>query len=118
VTARWAILTGRLLIAMLFVAGAVQKAVAPEAAGQLLTDRGLPEWLVWPALAFNAAGAFCLVSGLWLGPVALLLALYCMATSVCHFIPEDPWQMSIFVKNWAISGGLLILFGLQYESDR
>jgi len=38
-----------------------------------------------------------------------LLAAYCVVTSVFHFIPSDGWQMSIFIKNWAIAGGLLAL---------
>ena len=41
---------------------------------------------------------------------ALALAAYCAATSAFHFIPGDGWQMSIFVKNWAIAGGCLALF--------
>ena len=76
------LIAGRLLLAMLFVAGAIQKAVAPEGASALLAGFTLPVWLVWPAALF---------------------------TSVFHFIPDDPWQMSIFVKNWAIAGGLLVL---------
>ncbi len=75
----------------------------------LLAGRGLPEALVWPALAFDAAAGAALVLGVAVRPVAGLLALYCMAVSVFHFIPADPWQMSIFVKNWAIAGGLLVL---------
>ncbi|WP_111537177.1 DoxX family protein [Palleronia aestuarii] len=100
---------GRVLLAGLFVAGAVQKAVSPEIVEGLLAGYGLPAWLAWPALAFNAFGAIALVCGFWLGPVALALAIYCMLTSVFHFVPEDGWQMSIFIKNWAIAGGLLIL---------
>jgi putative oxidoreductase len=102
-------LAGRILIAALFAAGVVQKVLAPELAAGLLTDRGLPGWLVWPALALNAA----LVAGLLWPPTvrgaAIVAALYCMVTSYFHFLPEDGWQMSIFIKNWAIAGGLLIL---------
>jgi putative oxidoreductase len=36
-------------------------------------------------------------------------AAYCAATSLFHLQPQDGWQMSIFVKNWAIAGGLLSL---------
>lgn len=107
---RLALLVGRLLLAALFVAGAVQKGIAPQAAQALLGDHGWPTVLVWPALAFNALGALCLISGLWLAPAALTLSVYCMVTSLFHFLPDDPWQMSIFVKNWAIAGGLLVLF--------
>jgi putative oxidoreductase len=101
-------LAGRILIAALFVAGAVQKFLAPEAAQGLLAGFGLPGWLVWPALVLNAGLA---VGLLWPRMVraALAAAVYCAATSVFHFQPDDGWQMSIFVKNWAIAGGLLVL---------
>ena len=107
---RAAYVAARWLIAALFAAGAVQKALDPGAAGALLVGRGLPEILVWPALAFNAAAAVLLVANLRVAPLALMLAAYCGATSVFHLIPDDPWQMSIFVKNWAIAGGCLALY--------
>ncbi len=100
---------GRCLLAALFAAGAVHKAVSPGDAMGLLAGMGLPGWLVWPALAFNAAGAAALVTGRWLRPMAFALAAYCAGTSAFHYLPDDPWQMSIFVKNWAIAGGLLVL---------
>lgn len=105
-----ALLTGRLLLALLFLAGAIQKAVSPQDTELLLEGVGLPSILVWPALVTNAIGAFCLITGIWLAPATLVLASYCLVTSVFHFIPAEPWQMSIFVKNWAIAGGLLVLF--------
>jgi len=58
---------------------------------------------------FNAALALGLVVGPRLRLWALLGAGYCVVTSLFHFIPADGWQMSIFVKNWAIAGGLLVL---------
>ena len=91
---RIAIVTGRLLLAALFVAGFVQKLVDPAAAQGLLSDRGLPVFLVWPAMLFNGVAAISLIFGLWLAPMSATLALYCMATSIFHFIPDDPWQMS------------------------
>ena len=100
---------GRVLIAGLFAAGAVQKAIDPTAAQGLLTEAGLSAWLVWPALMFNAIGALLVIAGFQLRLVGRALALYCIATSFFHLIPSDPWQMSIFVKNWAIAGGCLIL---------
>lgn len=100
---------GRCLLAGLFAAGAVQKAFAPAVAGALLTGAGLPQWLVWPAAAFNAIAAVLLVAHLYLRPLGRALALYCLATSLFHLVPSDPWQMSIMVKNWALAGGCLIL---------
>lgn len=104
-----ATLIGRLLIAALFIAGTLQKAANPLAVETLLANRGWPEALVWPALVFNLGAAVALILGWQVRPVALLLAAYCGVTSLFHFIPADPWQMSIFVKNWAIAGGCLIL---------
>ncbi|NKB28156.1 MAG: DoxX family membrane protein [Rhodobacteraceae bacterium] len=99
---------GRFLLAALFIGGAVQKALDPIPAQDLLAMQGWPVWLIWPALLFNAAGALALILGVALRPAAALAA-YCAVTSLFHFIPDDPWQMTIFVKNWAISGGLLVL---------
>lgn len=104
-----AIFAGRVLIAVLFLGGAVQKMMNPDAAGALLTDAGLPFELVWVALVFNAVAGVALIVGIGVAPVAALLAVYCGVTSFFHLIPDDPWQMSIFVKNWAIAGGCLIL---------
>jgi putative oxidoreductase len=104
-----ALLLARLLLAVLFLGGAVQKLVDPAQVTGLLEGWGLPGWLIWPALAFNAGAGVALVLGRGVGPVAVLLAAYCGVTSVFHLIPSDPWQMSIFVKNWAIAGGCLAL---------
>ncbi len=105
----WLDLTGRMLLAVLFAAGAVQKATDPGPAQGLLAGMGLPGWLVWPALGFNAALAVGLVFGPRVRLWALAGAGYCIVTSIFHFLPADGWQMSIFVKNWAIAGGLLVL---------
>lgn len=104
-----AVLVGRVLIAALFLGGAVQKSLAPGATMELLADRGWPVWLVWPALAFNALAGLALIAGVQVRVVATLLALYCAVTSLFHYLPDDPWQMTIFVKNWAIAGGCLVL---------
>ena len=103
------LLGARVLIALLFLGGAVQKAFSPADASALLAGFGLPVGLVWAALGYIALAALALVAGVAVRPVALSLAAYCAVTSVFHFIPDDPWQMSIFVKNWAIAGGCLAL---------
>jgi putative oxidoreductase len=105
-----AVLTGRILIAMLFIGGAVQKGSDPSAVEGLLASRGWPMGLVWPALAFNLGAGAALILGVWMRPMALLLAGYCAVTSLFHFLPDDPWQMTIFVKNWSIAGGCLVLY--------
>ena len=115
---RLAWIGGRWLIALLFAAGAAQKALDPGPAGLLLAGLGLPRWLEWPALAYDAAVAVALVGGWRVAPVALSAAAYCAATSVFHLVPDDPWQISIFVKNWAIAGGCLSLAVAAAGRDR
>ena len=104
-----AVLVGRCLIAALFIGGAVQKGADPTAVRSLLAGMGWPVWLIWPAMIFNGGAAIALILGIAMRPVAIALALYCGVTSIFHYLPDDPWQMSIFVKNWAIAGGCLIL---------
>ena len=104
-----ALFVGRALIAVLFLGGAAQKVLSPADAQSLLAAHSLPVALIWPAMALNLAAGLLLVLGVYIRPLALVLALYCAVTSFFHLIPDDPWQMSIFVKNWSIAGGCLIL---------
>lgn len=104
-----ATLTGRFLIAALFLGGALQKGTDPSAVQSLLAGMGWPIWLIWPAMAFNLVAGLSLILGIATKPVAAALAVYCGVTSIFHYLPADPWQMTIFVKNWAIAGGCLIL---------
>lgn len=103
------LIAGRLLLSALFLAGGVQKLIDPTPAMILLEGFGLSGILVWPAAVFNLVAALLLIAGRFVVPVARSLAVYCLVTSVFHFIPSDGWQMSIFIKNWAIAGGLLAL---------
>ncbi len=102
-------LFGRILLALLFLAGAIQKALAPKVAGGLLEGLGAPGWLVWPALGLNLLLALGLLLPRTVRRAALTAAGYCALTSLFHLQPQDGWQMSIFIKNWAIAGGLLAL---------
>ena len=102
-------LAGRILIAALFLSEAVQKALAPQLVEGLLAGVGAAGWLVWPALGLNLVLAVGLLWPPTVRTAALVAAGYCALTSLFHFLPQDGWQMSIFVKNWAIAGGLLVL---------
>ena len=103
-------LTGRMLIALLFIAGAVQKATDAGPVQQMIGSLGLPPWLVWPVALFDLVAAIGIVAGPGVRVWAVLLALYCLLTSWFHWqLRIDPWQVTIMVKNWAIAGGLLIL---------
>ncbi len=103
-------LAGRILIAFLFFAGAIQKVVDPAPAQAMIALIGLPASLIWPIALFDLVAAICLVIGPGIGRWALIMAAYCIFTSWFHWqLRADPWQVTIMVKNWSIAGGLLIL---------
>jgi putative oxidoreductase len=103
-------LSGRLLIALLFLGGAAQKLGDPTPVATMIASFGLPTWMVWPVAAFNLIAALGLIFGPGVRTWALILAAYCIFTSYFHFqLRADPWQITIMVKNWSIAGGLLIL---------
>jgi putative oxidoreductase len=103
-------LVGRILIALLFLGGAVQKFTAPGEVEAMIASVDLPIWLVWPVAVFNFVAALGLVLGPGVARWALVLAAYCIFTSYFHWqLRADPWQVTIVIKNWAIAGGLLIL---------
>ncbi len=103
-------LIGRILIALLFAAGALQKVTDPQAVTAMLVSVDLPGWMIWPIALFNLAAAFGLIFGPRIAGWAMVLALYCIGTSWFHWqLRADPWQVTIVIKNWAIAGGLLIL---------
>ena len=103
-------LIGRLLIALLFLGGALQKVTDPQPVMQMIASIYLPPALVWPVALFDLVAFFGLLVGPGVRIWALVMAGYCMFTSYFHWeLRADPWQVTIFVKNWAIAGGLLIL---------
>ncbi len=103
-------LVGRLLIALLFLGGAVQKVFDPAPVRGMIAGLGLPPDLIWGVALFNLAGAILLITGPGVRRWAVALAAYCLFTSYFHWeLRADPWQVTIMVKNWAIAGGLLIL---------
>lgn len=109
----WVNLAGRVLLAFLFLAGALQKVTDPAPVMQMIGWLWLPTWLVWPLAAFDLVAAIGLVCGPGARGWGVVMAGYCVFTSWFHWhlytMTADPWQVTIVVKNWAIAGGLLIL---------
>ena len=106
----WLNLAGRCLLAVLFLGGAVQKLADPAPVTAMIEGIGLPGGLIWPVAVFDLVAGLGLILGPNVRVWALMLAVYCLFTSLFHWqLRADPWQVTIVVKNWAIAGGLLVL---------
>jgi len=113
---RYLPVVGRVLIAAIFVLGGFGKITAPAMTQGYIAAVGLP----LPAIAYAIAvivelgGGILLVVGYQTRLVALVLAVFCVATAFgFHSNFADQNQMINFMKNIAMTGGLLqvVAFG-------
>ena len=103
-------LPARVLMSLLFLASGFGKLAAVGATQQYMTAYGVPAVLLWPAAALELSGGVLLVLGLWLRPLALVLAGWCLLTAaIFHTAFSDQVQMVMFLKNMTMAGGFLIL---------
>jgi putative oxidoreductase len=124
------VMIGRVLLGMLFVAAALFKLKGAVDAGGLknlagyISSRGLPyaEIIAPATIAFELIGGLALIFGFFVMPVAALMAAFC-AVSALFFhnfwsFPADQLtnQFNHFIKNAALTGAFLILFGNRLRS--
>jgi putative oxidoreductase len=104
---------GRLMIALLFIVAGANKLADIAGTQNMIASVGLPAGLAIPAALFEIGAGLALVFGVLTRLVALLLALFCLATAFFfHNDFVDPAQATALLKNLAIAGGLLCLCGL------
>lgn len=123
---RYLPLLGRALIALPFIFSGIGKLAAPAATIGYISSVGLPlpqlGWII--ALAVELGLSTLLLLGYRVRPVAIALALYCLATAIFfHRNFAEQNQMINFFKNIMILGGLLqiVYFGagpLSFEAAR
>lgn len=104
------IVAARIMLATLFLAGFAQKLVDPAPVRGMLGMAGLPGWTIWPVALFDLIAGLALAFGWRVVHWALALAVYCLCTIWFHWmLSDDPWQVTIMVKNFALAGGCLAL---------
>ena len=113
---RYLPLLGRVLIGAPFILSGLSKLTAHEATVGYISSVGLPlpqlGWLI--AIIVELAGGVLLVLGYRARLVALVLALFALATAIFfHRNFADQNQMIHFLKNVMLAGGLLqiVYFG-------
>jgi putative oxidoreductase len=124
------IVIGRVLLGALFVVAGLNKLKTGFDAGSLeqlakyIAGRGLPQpqALAYAAVAFEIVAGLALIFGFFVLPVSALLAAFCLVTALFFhnfwtFPAEQmPNQMNHFVKNMALTGAFLVLFGSRLRS--
>ena len=112
----YAALAGRMGLAAIFLISGFGKLMSPEMTQSYIAAAGLPMPQVgyWLAVAIELLGGAALVLGLSTRAVAIGLAVFTMVAAFgFHANFADQGQMIQFLKNVAISGGLLqvVAFG-------
>ena len=106
----WAEAPARCLMALLFLVSATTKVTEPAAIQAYMHAYGVPEWLVWPAAAWEYAAGALLLIGSYIRPVSVLLAGWCVLTaSIFHTEFSSLDQLMNFFKNMTMAGAFLTL---------
>ena len=109
--ATFAPLMARILIGAIFLAAVVGHLGDVAGFTSFMASGGLPAFLAWPAIVFELVLGVSIIVGFQTRIMALLGAGFCVVTAVLyHFDPANPTQMIMFLKNFAIAGGFLMLF--------
>jgi len=93
-----------------------QAAWAPEALA--VGVRQAAPLLAWSAIGFELVGAFCLVTGFKKEFGAALLIAFLVPTTLLFHPPQDPAQLTQFLKNLGLIGGLLLVVASVGRSEK
>lgn len=103
-------LSGRSLLAGLFLISGVGKLSAFEATAGYMSSVGAPASLLPAVIATEVGGAIAVMLGFKTRLVSVLLAAFTLLTAVLfHADFGDQMQQIMFLKNVSIAGGFLIL---------
>jgi putative oxidoreductase len=111
---KYALLTGRILLAAIFILSGLDKMANPEPAQAMLANAHLSPSLVWPAIFVEFVGGVLLAFGYGTRIAAVMLAAFTLAAGlIFHYVANDAEQANNFFKNAAIIGGLsyVVAFG-------
>jgi len=107
----YAIVVGRVLLGALFLVAGITKATGIDGTAGMIESAGLPMPMILPYLTvlIEVVGGAALILGYKAKSAAWVLALFTvLATLVYH--TDFPSQMTAFLKNGAIIGGLLYVY--------
>lgn len=101
---------GRILLAHIFLLAGVNKITGYTGTQAYMEAMGIPGVLLPLVILLEIGGAVALIAGWQTRLAAYALALFCIVSAlIFHNQLGDQMQMLLFMKNWAIAGGLLLL---------
>lgn len=105
------LLVARVVLAALFIMAGLGKLGDVQGFAGYMASGGIPAALAWPAVLFEIAAGLAILVGFQTRIAALSLAGFSVVAALLyHFQPADQLQMALFLKNFAIAGGFLLLF--------
>lgn len=106
------ILVARLFLAQIFLLSGLGKLGAAYVGTQgYMEAMGVPGMLLPLVIALEIGGSLALIAGVFTRWAALALAGFCIVGAVIfHRNLSDQIQMIMFMKNFAMAGGLLLLY--------
>lgn len=119
-----ALLVGRILASAIFILSGFGKATAMAGTVAYLTRQGvpLPGLTYYAVVAIELGGGLLFLLGFQTRLVALILALFCVATGlIAHTNFADQQQLNNFMKNICMAGGFLAFVAVgpgAYSLDR
>ena len=103
-------LSGRILLASLFLLSGVGKVTAYAATAGYMASVGVPGGLLPLVIALEVVGSLAIIAGWHTRTVALLLAGFSLVSAALfHNNFADQIQMVMFLKNLSIAGAFLLL---------
>ncbi len=103
-------LAGRILLAHIFLLAGINKITGYSGTQGYMEAMGVPGMLLPLVIILEIGGAVALIVGWQTRWAAYALALFSIVAAVIfHGNLADQMQMILFMKNWALAGGLLVL---------
>jgi len=102
---------GRIFLSTIFLLEGINKIFNYEGTIEFMESFNVPEFLAIPTIILEILFPLLLIIGYQTKICALVLAIFTLATAlIFHTDFTNQMQLISFLKNFAISGGFLILF--------
>lgn len=103
-------IVGRALVALLFVIAGVAKVLNPKPFLEHMTQFGVPTFLLPAVIALELGAGLAILIGWRIRDAAGALAIFCVMTAaIFHHQLWINTERTLFVKDLAIAGGLLVM---------